>query len=159
MLFIKTIIVLIQSYKWYNLIVFCFNFVQSSCTCTCVVYFDQQMGALHPVCWSKSVVSALKCNFPSLTEEKERKAPWENVIFLLFHLKSVKLMKFNGGFTILFLSFFYICDGKNTKKTCLLQNNLFQPANGMRSTHLLVEIHNNTHVKKYFSSKAWLLSL
>ena len=41
-----------------------------------VVYFDQQMGAPHAVCWSKSFDSALKqvfCLFPSLMEKKERK--------------------------------------------------------------------------------------
>ena len=40
-----------------------------------VVYFDQRTGAPHAIRWSKSFVSALKCNFPSITEEKEWKAP------------------------------------------------------------------------------------
>ena len=42
----------------------------------CVVYFDQQMGAPHAVCWSKSFDSALKqvfCLFPSLMEKKKEK--------------------------------------------------------------------------------------
>ena len=38
-----------------------------------VVFFEQKMGAQHAVCWSKSFVCALKCNFPSIMEEKERK--------------------------------------------------------------------------------------
>ena len=41
-----------------------------------VVYFNQQMGALLSVCWSKSFVSLLKQVFhffPSLTEKRKKK--------------------------------------------------------------------------------------
>ena len=32
-----------------------------------------------------------------------------------------------------------------TEKVVLASKNLFQPANGVRSTHLLVKIHNRNH--------------
>ena len=40
------------------------------------MYFNQQMGALHTLCWSKSFVSALKQVFPffpSQTEKRKKK--------------------------------------------------------------------------------------
>ena len=47
-----------------------------------VEYFDQQMGAPHAVHWLKSFVSVLKCNFPSLMEENERKNTILNSLFV-----------------------------------------------------------------------------
>ena len=41
------------------------------------MYFDQQTGAPHAVCWLKLFFSVLKQSFPSFmsqTERKERKA-------------------------------------------------------------------------------------
>ena len=41
--------------------------------CRFVVYFDQQMGAPHAVCWSKSFVSALKQAFWYSLSQMEKK--------------------------------------------------------------------------------------
>ena len=66
-----------------------------------VVYFDQQMGAPHAVCWSQSFVFVFKQDFPSLTEEKKGK----------LHKKC------NEMFFLLFLALFYtINDRKKCKK-------------------------------------------
>ena len=44
-----------------------------------IVYFDQQMGALHAVYWSKSYVSALKHLFSSQTEKRKKKGKRQKI--------------------------------------------------------------------------------
>ena len=52
----------------------------------------------------------------------------------------------------MFFFLFDICDGKMMEKDWKnmekRKKRLFQPANGMQSTHLLVEIHNTLELKQ-----------
>ena len=79
-----------------------------------VVYFYQQTGAPHAVCWLKSFVFELKQVFSyfSVTNGKKR-------AFVVTSTQNHQMIYRH-----------------------FMSKRLFQPANGMRSTSLLVETHN-----------------
>ena len=108
----------------YNL----FGFSLSCKKCLSVVYFDLQMGALHAVCWSKLFVSEKKTSFlvffHSLT------------VVYCCACTCVRMVENNGKHVLL------------AAKNDLSSKKLSQPANSMRSTRLLGEIHNIHNIQE-----------
>ena len=85
---------------------------------TAVVYFDQLMGALHAICWSKSFVSVLKQFFSSFTDTNGKKNEKRK--------ERAKITQKNGKTVLASFNYF------NQQRAC---------------TRLVVEIHNTQHKK------------
>ena len=99
-------------------------------------------NTMHTVCWSKSFCFCVKTSFfhifPSLIEkkkEKERNAAQKHAI-------NRGIYQHLGVFFVFFKHFMTEIDGKSCFS---IKEKSFWPANGMRSTCLLVKIHNRSH--------------